>query len=111
MELEEIVALSVKHNVSDLHLCNASAPRWRRQGRLESAPFTSPEIGKILAQWLNDEQQAQWRANGQVDFALALPGGPRLRASAFAHTRGLSLALRLLPEACPRLMSSAFPPR
>lgn len=109
MELEEIVALSVKHNVSDLHLCNASAPRWRRQGRLEPAPFTSPEIGKILAQWLNDDQQAQWQASGQVDFALALPGGPRLRASAFAHTRGLSLALRLLPEACPRLDELCVP--
>ena len=30
MELEEIVALSVKHNVSDLHLCSAYPPRWRR---------------------------------------------------------------------------------
>ncbi|HHX3094705.1 TPA: hypothetical protein ACVFE1_002770, partial [Klebsiella pneumoniae] len=26
MKLEEIVALSVKHNVSDLHLCNSAAP-------------------------------------------------------------------------------------
>ncbi len=39
MKLEEIVALSVKHNVSDLHLCNSAAPRWRRQGRLEPRPF------------------------------------------------------------------------
>ena len=70
MELEEIVALSVKHNVSDLHLCNASAPRWRRQGKLEPAPFTSPDIGKILTDWLNAEQLAQWQACGQVDFAL-----------------------------------------
>lgn len=34
MELEEIVALSVKHNVSDLHLCSAYPPRWRRLGKL-----------------------------------------------------------------------------
>ena len=80
MELEEIVALSVKHNVSDLHLCNASAPRWRRQGKLEPAPFTSPDISKILHDWLNAEQLAQWQASGQVDFALAPAGGPRLRA-------------------------------
>ena len=89
MELEEIVTLSVKHNVSDLHLCNASAPRWRRQGKLEPAPFTSPDIGKILADWLNAEQLAQWQSCGQVDFALAPAGGPRLRASAFVHNRGL----------------------
>ena len=30
MDVEEIVALSVKHNVSDLHLCSDSPPRWRR---------------------------------------------------------------------------------
>ncbi|QGN39721.1 type IV pilus twitching motility protein PilT [Klebsiella oxytoca] len=109
MELEEIVALSVKHNVSDLHLCNASAPRWRRQGKLEPAPFTSPDISKILHDWLNAEQLAQWQASGQVDFALAPVGGPRLRASAFAHSRGLSLALRLLAETCPQLEALGVP--
>lgn len=109
MELEEIVALSVKHNVSDLHLCNASAPRWRRQGKLEPAPFTSPDISKILHDWLNAEQLAQWQASGQVDFALAPAGGPRLRASAFAHSRGLSLALRLLAETCPQLEALGVP--
>ncbi len=103
MELEEIVALSVKHNVSDLHLCSAYPPRWRRLGKLEPAPFTSPDVEEILTRWLNDPQLAQWRADGQVDFALALSDGPRLRASAFAHARGLSLALRLLPQRCPQL--------
>ena len=47
MKLEEIVALSVKHNVSDLHLCNSAAPRWRRQGRLEPAPFPAPDIAEF----------------------------------------------------------------
>lgn len=103
MELEEIVALSVKHNVSDLHLCSAYVPRWRRLGKLEPAPFASPDVGEILTRWLNDAQLAQWQAEGQVDFALALTSGPRLRASAFAHARGISLALRLLPERCPGL--------
>ncbi|MGT6649760.1 hypothetical protein, partial [Escherichia coli] len=28
MNMEEIVALSVKHNVSDLHLCSAWPARW-----------------------------------------------------------------------------------
>ena len=109
MELEEIVALSVKHNVSDLHLCSAYPPRWRRLGKLEPAPFTSPDVEKILTRWLNDPQLAQWRADGQVDFALALPNGPRLRASAFAHARGLSLALRLLPQQCPQLVDLGAP--
>lgn len=39
MNMEEIVTLSVKHNVSDLHLCNAWPARWRKQGRMENAPL------------------------------------------------------------------------
>ncbi len=42
MNMEEIVALSVKHNVSDLHLCNAWPARWRIRGKVEIAPFTTP---------------------------------------------------------------------
>lgn len=109
MELEEIVALSVKHNVSDLHLCNTSAARWRRQGKLEPAPFHTPDIGKWLDGWLDEKQRAHWQANGQVDFALTPDGGPRLRASAFSHARGISLALRLLPESCPRIEALRVP--
>ncbi|WP_434583104.1 type IV pilus twitching motility protein PilT [Klebsiella sp. R390] len=109
MELEEIVALSVKHNVSDLHLCNASPPRWRRQGKLEPAPFHTPDIVQLLHERLNDKQRVHWQVNGQVDFALTLASGPRLRASAFCHTRGVSLALRLLPESCPLLPALRVP--
>lgn len=100
MELEEIVALSVKHNVSDLHLCNASAPRWRRQGKLEPAPFTSPDIGKILTDWLNAEQLAQWQACGQVDFALTPADGPRQRICAQSRSvAGAASAGGNLPSA------------
>ncbi|PLO78058.1 twitching motility protein PilT, partial [Klebsiella quasipneumoniae] len=36
--------------------------------------------------------------------------GSRLRASSFAHTRGISLVLRLLPVQCPRLETLGAPP-
>ncbi len=108
MVMEEIVALSVKHNVSDLHLCSNAPPRWRRRGKIEPAPFPPPEVNALLQAWLSDEQQGAWMANGHVDFAVTL-GEQRLRASAFAHTRGCSLALRLLPDECPQLNTLAAP--
>ncbi len=110
MDMEEIVALSVKHNVSDLHLCSTWAPRWRRQGLLEDAPFPPPDIEAILREALTDEQQGEWWANRQVDFALELANQQRLRASAFMHHRGISLALRLLPNDCPKLYALDAPP-
>lgn len=53
--------------------------------------------------WLSEQQQVQWQEQGQIDFAIALAGSQRLRASAFVHQQGTSLALRLLPLDCPRL--------
>ena len=103
MNMEKIVELSVKHNVSDLHLCDRHPPRWRRQGRLEAAPFAAVDIHALLAERLNTQQQQQWQACGQIDFALSTPGLQRLRASAFLHHDGVSLALRLLPDTCPTL--------
>ncbi|MEB4674538.1 type IV pilus twitching motility protein PilT [Enterobacteriaceae bacterium G50] len=109
MEIQEIVALSVKHNVSDLHLCSGAMARWRRHGLLESAPFLSPEPETLLRGWLNEAQHAQWRAQGQLDFAITPSDGPRLRASAFRHAHGVSLALRLLPTRCPTLAELGVP--
>ncbi|HCB2603504.1 TPA: type IV pilus twitching motility protein PilT [Citrobacter koseri] len=103
MDMEEIVALSVKHNVSDLHLCNAWPARWRKRGKVEIAPFSSPNVEVLLSQWLNDAQRRAWQTDGQLDFAVSLPGELRLRASAFHHEQGASLALRLLPTTCPQL--------
>lgn len=98
-----MVSLSVKHNVSDLHLCSSGMARWRQAGKLLTAPFSSPEPQMLLETWLNEAQQREWQQRHQLDFALSLAGCPRLRASAFAHSGGVSLVLRLLSTRCPGL--------
>ncbi|WP_194208340.1 type IV pilus twitching motility protein PilT [Superficieibacter sp. 1612_C1] len=108
MDMEEIVTLSVKHNVSDLHLCNAWPPRWRRSGKLEPAPFAPIDVEKVLNDCLDEAQMAQL-TRGQVDFAITLPDQQRLRASAFIHRQGASLALRLLPTETPHLADLRVP--
>ncbi|WP_313164048.1 type IV pilus twitching motility protein PilT [Kosakonia cowanii] len=109
MDIEEIVALSVKHNVSDLHLCSGSPPRWRQHGKLTAAPFEQPDISALLSGQLTSLQQQQWRESRQVDFALTTASGRRLRAGAFARHGGISLALRLLPQRCPQLSDISAP--
>lgn len=98
-----MVLLSVKHNVSDLHLCSSRTARWRRAGKLLIAPFSAPDPKMLLASWLNEAQKDEWQQRRQLDFALSLPGCPRLRASAFTHSHGVSVVLRLLPTVCPTL--------
>ncbi|GCU90501.1 twitching motility protein PilT [Escherichia coli] len=84
MNMEEIVALSVKHNVSDLHLCSAWPARWRIRGLMEAAPFDAPDVEELLREWLDDDQRAILLENGQLDFAVSLAENQRLRGSAFA---------------------------
>jgi twitching motility protein PilT len=109
MNMEEIVALSVKHNVSDLHLCSAWPARWRIRGRMEAAPFDTPDVEELLREWLDDDQRAILLENGQLDFAVSLAENQRLRGSAFAQRHGISLALRLLPSHCPQLEQLGAP--
>ncbi|MDQ4430556.1 type IV pilus twitching motility protein PilT [Yokenella regensburgei] len=110
MDIQELVELSVKHNVSDLHLCSGRAPRWRRDGRLEPAELDAPTPEHLLRAWLTTGQQQVLQKQHQLDFAHQLPDGRRLRASAFANLNGLSLALRILPTACPRFIDLSLPP-
>ncbi len=106
----QIVAHSVKHYVSDLHLCARQPARWRRQGELEELPGGAPEPESLLQMWLSPVQRAQFDSCGQLDFAVALKDGRRLRASAFRQCDGVSLALRLLPEDTPQLAQLDVPP-
>lgn len=114
MELEEMVALSVKHNAADLHLCSGHSPRWRRHGRLERipdlAPLTTDWLERFAGRYLEPRQRDELAAQGQTDFAFSLASGQRLRGNLFVQRQGLSLALRTLATRCPTLESLRLPP-
>jgi twitching motility protein PilT len=109
MDIEEIVALSVKHNASDLHLCAQLPARWRRQGRLEPLPESAPAPETLLDAWITSEQREKLEVAGQLDFAITLKEGARLRANAFRQRLGYSIALRLLASHCPKLEALNVP--
>lgn len=113
MDIEEIVALSVKHNAGDLHLCSGHSPFWRCEGRL--TPIGGePEVQNawlesVAQHWLTAAQQQELAQQGQVDFALTMPEGVRLRGNLFRQRHGLSLALRLIARHCPSLDALHLP--
>ena len=113
MDLDEVVALSVKHNAADLHLCSGHLPHWRRQGVLEPIPQQTALDGDwletFLQQWLSGVQQDELEASGHVDFAITLESGVRLRANLFMQRRGLSLALRLIASQAPDINQLQLP--
>lgn len=113
MDIDEFVALSVKHNASDLHLCTGHLPMLRIDGELQAV-----ESGEILTQqqmkaWcqtqLSKTMWQQLQQVGQLDLALALAGGTRLRANFFLQNTGVSVALRRIASQCPTLAELTTP--
>ncbi|WP_130831636.1 type IV pilus twitching motility protein PilT [[Erwinia] mediterraneensis] len=113
MELDEIVALSVKHNAADLHLCSGHFPHWRKEGELERIPaqpvVTAAWLEAFMMQQLDSSQRSQLESEGQVDFAVTLPCGTRVRANLFIQRHGLSLALRTIASNAPLLAALQLP--
>ncbi|MDV5141704.1 type IV pilus twitching motility protein PilT [Chimaeribacter arupi] len=114
MDINEWVALSVKHNASDLHLCTGHPPIWRQEGSLRreeaGPPLSAAQLAQWCDAWLDAGQRQALAAHGQLDTAFTLPGGPRFRAHLFHQSRGLSAALRPLPVACPTAAALGVPP-
>lgn len=113
MELDEIIALSVKHNASDLHLCCGHFPWWRCHGQLEAlnnaAPVTGQQISNFCERWLGRLQQQQLSRQGHCDLAITATDGTRLRASLFRQQCGLSLSLRILRAEVPAMEALGLP--
>lgn len=101
MELTELIARSVKHNASDLHLCCGEFPRWRRENRIYIIPhtekLTNAWFDVFFSQRITARLQQQLAEQGHCDFAFSSEQGVRVRASLFKQQQGLSLSLRILP--------------
>jgi twitching motility protein PilT len=114
MNMDELVAHSVKHNASDLHLCPGLAPIVRIDGELRSLK-TLPPLGEdIITGWcegfLGPRGRDALALSGQADGVTALAGGRRLRAHFFRQHTGVSAAFRLIPAQIPTLCALGVPP-
>ncbi|MEE3652290.1 MULTISPECIES: type IV pilus twitching motility protein PilT [unclassified Brenneria] len=114
MYVDEWVTLSVKHNASDLHLCSGHPPVLRVDGQLRAENtlprLCSEQLEQWCSTWLEPGQRQQLQTSGQVDCALTLADGPRLRVNLFRQRQGLSAALRIVPSTHPSLTALHAPP-
>jgi twitching motility protein PilT len=114
MDIDEFVALSVKHNASDLHLCTGHLPMLRVDGELVPCEsfglVTVAGMEQLCSRFLDQHQQLDLQQHGQIDLAVTLAQGARLRVNLFQQQRGLSASLRPIPFLCPQLGQLQVPP-
>jgi len=103
----DLILAAIKQRLSDLHVTGGFPLIFRRDGVIhfdKNIKWSHTEIDAMVKEMLSDRQLQTLRKRWSVDFALSFKH-VRVRINAFYTTRGLSLAIRLLPETIPDLIA------
>ncbi|MBQ7774577.1 MAG: PilT/PilU family type 4a pilus ATPase [Lachnospiraceae bacterium] len=103
MGFMELIDYARQDNCSDVHITVGTAIARRRYGRLELLePIPSAEESKaMILEKLTDEQREKVLAGEDLDFALMLPDGSRLRANIYHQRNNLAAVYRILNQNIP----------
>ena len=113
MDIAELLAYTVKHKASDLHLSSGLPPLVRVDGdlrRMNVPAIENARLTEMLYSTMNDFQRRDFEANLEVDFSYAVSGLARFRVNCFHNDRGVGGAFRTIPEAVWTLEDIGAPP-
>ena len=101
--IQELFALTVSKEASDLHLSPGYPPIIRVDGELQEAgeKILSPEdTEELIFETLSDEKKELLEVNREIDYAYTYTEGnnARFRVNAYYSMKNLSAAFRLIPS-------------
>jgi twitching motility protein PilT len=100
--LRALLTHTFQQSGSDLHLAAGMEPRIRRHGALEPVagwrPLAAEELAALLEEAVSAAQWQEYRATGDLDFAIGLPGVARFRANYLRQENGPSAVFRTIPD-------------
>jgi pilus retraction protein PilT len=100
-----VIAAAVREGFSDVHITGGHPMVFRKNGRIQaedSVRWTPQEVDALVRKLLTPTQLRELAREWSSDLSLSVYG-VRLRLNVFSTTRGLSLAIRLLPGAIPTI--------
>ena len=101
MDITELLAFSVKHNASDLHLSAGLPPMIRVDGdirRVNVPALDHKAVHALVYDIMNDKQRKDYEEFLETDFSFAVPGLARFRVNAFNQDRGAAAVFRTIPS-------------
>jgi twitching motility protein PilT len=101
MDITELLAFSVKHNASDLHLSAGLPPMIRVDGdirRINLPPLEHRQVHSLVYDIMNDHQRKVYEEDLEVDFSFEIPNMARFRVNAFNQSRGVGAVFRTIPS-------------
>lgn len=106
MNIAELLAFSVEHQASDLHLSSGRPPMMRIDGDLRAIDLPSLEHATVLAlvrEVMDDRQRRDYEALFEIDFSVEIQGVARFRVNVFNQQRGAAAVFRVIPSKVPTL--------
>ena len=101
MDIAELLAFSVKHNASDLHLSAGLPPMIRVDGdirRINVPSLDHKVVHGLVYDIMNDKQRKDYEEFLETDFSFEIPGLARFRVNAFNQDRGAAAVFRTIPS-------------
>ena len=101
MDIAELLAFSVKHEASDLHLSSGLPPMIRVDGdirRINVPALEHKMVHGLVYDIMNDKQRKDFEEFLETDFSFEIPGLARFRVNAFNQERGAGAVFRTIPS-------------
>ncbi len=113
MDIAELLAFTVRHKASDLHISAGLPPMIRVDGdirRLDVDVLDRKDTAELIFSTMTDHQRRDFEADLNVDFSYNIKGLARFRVNAFHHDRGTGCVFRVIPEEILSLDDLQAPP-
>jgi twitching motility protein PilT len=114
MNLNDILAMALKSNTSDIHLKAGLPPVFRIDGNLRPLPkaprLTAESVRSMCESIMNDRQRKTFGDASEVDLAYGVPGLGRFRANVFMQRNTVSAVFRVIPFKISSLDDLQMPP-
>jgi len=106
MEINDLLAIAVKRQASDLHLTVGVPPTLRIDGRMfplgEYSKLMVADAENLVLSMMKEKQRAAFEQRGELDFSYSIAGIGRFRVNAFRQRGSVAAALRTIS---PKIMS------
>lgn len=104
-KFSKVIVTAVQEGCSDVHITGGHPVVYRKNGQIQfdnSGRWTHGEIDGLVKKILTARQLQMLRNRWSVDMAMTIRH-IRIRVNVFNTTRGLSIAVRLLPGTVPTI--------
>ncbi|MBU6459529.1 MAG: type IV pilus twitching motility protein PilT [Proteobacteria bacterium] len=101
MEISDLLAFTVKHKASDLHLSAGMPPLIRVNGdirRISQDTLDHQLVHDMVYDIMTDQHRKVYEEYKEVDFSFEIPNLARFRVNVFVQNRGAGAVFRSIPS-------------